>query len=90
MYGLNQEHFVATIQCESGFDAQTQSFVLDPDGPNGHEDSWGIVQIHLPAHPDITREQAQDAAFSLQWMAQQWRDDKAYMWSCWRMLYGTA
>lgn len=27
-----------------------QSTVPDPNGPNGREDSWGIMQIHFPSH----------------------------------------
>lgn len=74
---LNVDHFIKTINCESGF---------DPDivGDQGH--SFGIAQIFLPAHKDITKEQALDPTWALQWMGEQWENDNAKIWSCWRNL----
>lgn len=45
------------------------------------ENSWGPAQIHLPAHPDITKEEASDPDFALNFMAEHLSkgQDK---WSC--------
>ncbi len=77
---LNVDHFINTINCESGFDPN----IIGDQGR-----SYGIAQIFLPAHTDISKEQALDPTFSLQWMAGQWENNKASLWSCWRNLgYG--
>lgn len=79
-----QEEILKTIQCESGFDPLIQSQYKDPSGPNGLEDSWGLAQINLPAHPNITREQAQDWKFSLEFMKKNFAAGNQSMWTCWR------
>jgi hypothetical protein len=45
------------------------------------EDSWGLAQIHLPSHPEITKEQAQDAKFSISWMASEIKQGRAWQWT---------
>lgn len=68
-YGLNYQHFYATLSCESdGFsDVAIQSSVPDPTGPNGHENSWGLAQIWLDpgGHPEVTKDEAIDPAFAI-------------------------
>lgn len=86
-YGLNVEHFKAVIACESHWKTNVQSQYPDPTGPNGKEDSWGLVQIHLPSHREVTRAEAIDPAFAVEWMAKEWAVDRAYEWTCWRTLY---
>lgn len=74
---LNVAHFVDVVYCESRFDYQAI-------GDSGT--SYGIAQIHLPAHPDISKKQALDPYWSLTWMANEWSQDRANEWSCW-LLY---
>lgn len=76
---LNKHQFFATIQCESGWDPDIQSNYIQD---YGREDSWGISQIHLRAHTTITREQATDPVWALNWMKDQWVDNNQWMWSC--------
>lgn len=78
-YHLNADHFIKTIQCES-------QFVPDQIGDRG--ESHGIAQIFAPAHLDISIEQANDPAWALNWMGQQWANDNYQIWTCWRILYG--
>lgn len=54
--------------------------------PNGRENSWGLAQIYLPAHQDVTREQALDPRFALQWMAKEFSKGNQHLWSCARSL----
>lgn len=77
-YSLNTEAFTRVIGCESHWKA-------DAIGDGGT--SYGIAQIHLPAHPDVSREQALDPKWAIRWMAQQWANNRAYWWSCWKILY---
>jgi hypothetical protein len=83
-HGLNVEHFLNVIECESKFAANQKG-----DYRNGVPTSYGITQIHLPAHPEITKAQALDPFFSLHWAAEQWQDGNAKAWTCWRTLYGS-
>ena len=79
-----QEQMLRTIDCESGFVPQ-QSRHIDAVGQR--EQSWGIAQIYLPAHPGVTRAQAMDNNFAVQWMADKFRQGKERIWTCWKNLY---
>lgn len=80
-YGVSQETFVRVMKCESmNFEHNGQSFI-EANGPNGREDSWGVVQIHLPSHK-VTKEQALDPEWALEWAAKQFSEGNASMWSC--------
>ena len=76
-YGLNIDHFLATINCESQF---------NPDA-KGSMGEIGIVQILPSAHKDIPIEKMKDAIWSLNWMAQKWANGEQNLWSCWTKLY---
>lgn len=69
-YGIPFDSYWATIECEDPtLDPSQQSFVPDPAGPNARENSWGLAQIDLDYHPDITRAQAEDPYFATDYMA---------------------
>lgn len=67
---------------------------LDPKKQSEHyykgvrEQSYGLVQIHLPSHPDITYDQATDVDWSLNWMAKEFSKGNQWMWSCYTKIYG--
>lgn len=74
-----------TIRCETGntFDPGLQSYVEH----NGvREDSWGLAQIHLPSHPHITREDATDPMFAINFMAREFAAGNQWKWACWKLL----
>lgn len=54
---------VSTVFCESMWISQKS---LLP------EESYGLAQIHLPSHPNISREQAMDAYFALDFLVENW------------------
>lgn len=87
--GIDYDRFYGTLACESEHfrDVRMQSEYKNPHGPNGREDSWGIAQIHLPDHPDVTREQAQDPSFAVPWAAEEFKEGRATRWTCYRLLY---
>lgn len=93
-YNLNQrlrDQLKGTINCESQFISDVQSFAIDPK-TGKREDSWGLAQINLPHNPTITREQAIDPDFALTFIsshfAQDTRQQLASRWTCYRILYG--
>lgn len=83
---------LSTIYCEAKhnpdetLDATGQSNVVLASG--AHEDSWGLVQIHLPAHRMISKAQAKDPDFAVQFMAEQFAIGNASIWTCWRQQHG--
>lgn len=85
--GLNATHFLAVAQCESALDPTIQSTFKKLDGTQ--ERSYGLWQINLDAHPDITLAEADDPTWSTQWAAKQWKNDLYTEWACWQRLFGT-
>lgn len=75
-YGRSARYMAAVIDCESMGSTTIQSghtygFTNVEKGiyKGDREKSFGLVQIHLPDHPDVTREQAIDPAFAINFMA---------------------
>lgn len=85
-YKVSSTEMYHVLKCESGFNS-IQSRVPSIKGPNGREDSWGVAQIHLPAHPTVALEEAMDPEFAIEWTAQQFALGKQTMWTCYRTLY---
>ncbi len=85
-YDVSQELMKEIINCESSGSTTIQSkhiYKTNKYGPiNTREQSYGLVQIHLPAHPDITKEQAIDPEFSIDFLAKNLSQGKGKMWSC--------
>lgn len=76
-YGVNGDDLVATLKCESGFKA---------DAVGDHGNSYGIAQIFLAAHTEITKEQALDPMWAIDWTARQFSKGNARLWTCFRNL----
>ena len=53
------------------------------------EQSYGLVQINLPAHKDITYAQAIDPEFSISFLAEQLSKGNGKIWSCYRARYSS-
>lgn len=49
--------------------------------------SYGLVQIHLPSHPDITKEQALDPEYALNYIVDAWLAGTQRQWTCYRLIY---
>lgn len=79
-HGVSFHEMRVTIDCESGWNPKASN-PGDSDGG-----SWGIVQINIGkgAHPDITKEQAFDPEFALDFMAQEFAKGNQWKWSCWK------
>lgn len=73
--------------CEDpSLDPAAQSAVIDRKGPNGRENSWGIAQIDLDYHPELTRAEVTDPAFAADWMATEFSHGHATSWTCYNRI----
>lgn len=77
-YGIPAQPLIKTLTCESGLNK-------DAIGDNGT--SFGIAQLHLPAHPEITKAQALDPLWSINYAAKQFAEGHQKLWSCFNELY---
>lgn len=80
-YAVNASEMKRVIACESNGSTTIQSRHIRPDG--SREKSFGLVQIYLPAHPNVTYEQAIDPKFAINFMAKNFAHGREEMWSCW-------
>jgi hypothetical protein len=72
--GLDVQHFLATLQCESGFNYAAV-------GDKGT--SIGIAQLHFPSRDwGISTSTALDPYASIQIMAEAWKRGEQVKWSC--------
>ena len=76
-YDVSEELITKIVRCES-------SFRSDAIGDGGK--SYGLVQIHQPSWPDITKEQAFDPEFAIEFLAKKLSEDKGELWTCYRKL----
>lgn len=63
------------IKCESNYNSKAV-------GDGGK--SFGLVQIHLPSHPTITKAQAYNKEFAIKFLAQKLSTKQGRMWTCYR------
>ena len=79
--GLSQQTLIQierVINCESSW-----NFLAE--GDQGR--SFGLVQIFLPANQGITKEQALDPNFALNFITDEFLQGHQKRWSCFRILY---
>lgn len=88
LHGINPDKYLALIKCENkDLDPNQQSNLKynfsDPKRgivKGSREISFGLLQAHLPDHPDITIAQATSAEWSLNWGAKHIKEGRAWMW----------
>lgn len=92
-YGVSKYVMHGIINCESEYNPDIQSHHTYHAGnvPKGYavgdrEQSFGLVQIHLPAHPHVTKQQAKDPRFAVDFLARNIAVGRASMWSCFKTL----
>jgi len=76
-YSVKRKIIADVIQCES-------TGKINAVGDGGR--SFGLVQIFLPAHPEITKEQALDPVFAVDYLAKELSRGRGSAWTCWRLL----
>lgn len=88
-YGVSFALLDRIINCESGYSVAVQSKHRYHAGnvPRGYrvgdtEQSFGLVQVHLPAHPNVSYAQAIDPEFATDFLAKNVAQGRASWWSC--------
>lgn len=76
-YKIDKTELLETLKCESSLKATAV-------GDGGK--SFGIAQIHSPSHPTITREQALDPYWAMEWTAKEFSEGRKWQWTCARNL----
>lgn len=64
-------------RCESNFNYQAIG---------DHGNSVGLFQIHLPSHPNITKEMALNPYFSISFAIDKYWKDELNIWTCAKVL----
>jgi hypothetical protein len=89
MYDVSQETLFRVIKCENQeLNPTQQSRLKYKEGnrwkkPAGsYEQSYGLAQIHLPDHPEVSYSQAIDPSFSIDFMAKNISQGHGEMWTC--------
>lgn len=90
VYGVSASLMIAIIDCENrSWTANLQSgHYYKKDRPKQglvtgqREQSFGLVQIHLPDHPSISYEQATNPTFSIEFLARELSLNRGRQWSC--------
>lgn len=82
-YGVNGNDLLKTLQCESGLNENAQG---DYSSTTKSYTSFGIAQIHLSAHQEVTKKEALDPMWSIGWAAYQFSVGNADLWTCHREL----
>lgn len=77
VYQVSAEEMAGTLWCESKYKSNAV-------GDHGH--SYGIAQIYLDYHKDVSKKQALNPIFSIEWMARQFSVGNKHLWSCARHL----
>lgn len=75
LYGVSEVTMNIAIKCESNY---------NPNAVGDNGNSFGLSQIYLPAHPTVTKEQALDVEFALDFMAKNLKEGRHRMWTCLR------
>lgn len=83
-YDVSATEMAETLQCESRFKPNALGDYRDSEPT-----SFGVAQIHLPAHPEVTRAQALDPIWSIEWTAKEFAAGRAWQWTCHRNLFGS-
>lgn len=84
-YGVSAYRMQSTLACEDNtfeFDRQSEIY-----NSKGREESYGVAQINLPSHKDISYSQAIDPDFAVRYMAQQFSQGRQSQWSCYRNMF---
>lgn len=79
IHNVSRETLRAVIFNESGYDWDNES-----DYAHGIPTSFGACQIHLPDHPEVTKSQALDPNFCLNWTAEKISEGEGHMWTGYR------
>ncbi len=84
-HGLNVDHFLGTIGCESQWDIYAKGDFATSTGYT----SFGLAQLHYPTRDwGIATSTAYEPRTALEMMASAWDRKEQARWTCWRKMYG--
>lgn len=86
-YDVNGDVMREVIQCESQYDPHVQSRKTYDNG--AQEESYGIAQIHLPDHPQVSKAEARNPEYAVKFMAQHFAAGNHHLWTCYNRIYGS-
>lgn len=75
--GISPHTAIQVIACESSWNEKAVG-----DGGT----SFGLVQIHLPAHPEVSQRKAEDPEFAINFLVNALKNGDGWMWTCYRNL----
>lgn len=81
-WGVSPVIMNKVVYCESHYDVLIQSGYYHK---GIRENSWGLVQIDLD-YNSVTKKQAQDPDFALDFLGRNLKEGKGNMWTCYRQL----
>ena len=70
------DEIAVVINCES-------EWIPDAVGDDGQ--SFGLAQINIPAHPNITPAQAKDPEFAIDFITSEFKVGNEWKWTCWNI-----
>lgn len=73
LYNVSYQDMYKVAKCESS---------LSPVAVGDKNSSFGISQIHLPSHPEISKEQAINPDFAVEFMAKEFAKGNQKIWTC--------
>jgi soluble lytic murein transglycosylase-like protein len=76
-YNVSTTTLAAVLNCESTF---------NPEAVGDATTSFGIAQIHLIAHPEITLQEALNPVWAVDYLASSISQGKGRQWTCYREL----
>ncbi len=85
--GIDADMFVRVIDCENrDWEPGLRSRAINKAGRR--ENSWGLLQINLDptAHPEVSKKEATDPFWAIQWGIQQWKAGRAWQWTCYNWI----
>lgn len=78
-YPARAAEIISVVSCESDFNKDAQG-----DFRNGEYTSFGLVQIHRPAHPELSLETIKDPRWSLDYIIKEFKAGHEKQWSCYK------
>lgn len=92
-YGVSYYAMDAIVACESQYHVAIQSkhVYTAKNVPRGYrvgdrEQSFGLAQIHLPAHTHVSKEQAVNPFYAADFLARNLAVGRSGMWTCAKQL----
>jgi len=90
--GVSGHQIIRVIACESEFKSIQSNLKYEFSDPSRgiylgeQEKSYGIAMIHLPDNPAITKEQALDPIFAIEFITSEFSKGNQWKWTCARNL----